>query len=76
MSEQPDYFIVGPRFPLTGAQADAFKAGALAGLQKGAARERAAIVAWLRSPETRARSFGFDYAAAIERGEHLRADDE
>ena len=76
MTEQPDDFIVGPRFPLTGAQAEAFRAGVMAGLQKGAGRERAAIVAWLHSCGDGICAECNANADLIESGEHLGAADE
>ena len=73
MSERPDDFIVvHPTTRLTEAEAEAFRAGALAGLQKGAARERRAIVAWLRN---RPRGY-YLVVGEIERGEHLRGNNE
>ncbi len=42
----------------------------------GASRERAAIVAWLRDEETWRRVARGNLAVFIERGEHLRGDDE
>ena len=66
---------------------DYFEAGKLAGFQKGAAYERRAIVDWLleaqgsiRWPDEDGiritRWDGAEFAGKIERGEHLRGDDE
>lgn len=52
MSEQPDYFIVGPRFPLTGARGGSlqgWRAGRVT--EKGAARERTADPCGLRGDD-------------------------
>ena len=79
MSERPDDFIVvHPTTRLTEAEAEAFRAGALAGLQKGAARERRAIVAWLRSGDVcpSPPAAALVLAELIERGEHLGSDDD
>ena len=79
MSEQPDDFIVvHPTTRLTEAEAEAFRAGALAGLQKGAARERRAIVAWLRGGDVRPSppAAAQVLAELIESGDHLGAADE
>ena len=51
---------------------DYFEAGKLAGFQKGAAHERRAIIEWLRSVGGTLNV----WADQIERGEHLRGDDE
>jgi hypothetical protein len=50
----------------------------MAGLQKGAGRERAAIVAWLGTEAcyNTLRSHEWNLADALERGEHLRSNDE
>lgn len=51
-----------------------------AGIEEGERRERAAIVAWLKtvanySPELKRRYHSDDYAMGIERGDHLRGDE-
>lgn len=67
---------------LTGAKLEAERAtddvasyALILGRAEGRAKERAAIVAWLRDPGNTAHT-GAAMAAYIESGEHLRGDDE
>lgn len=68
---------------LTGAKLEAERAtddvaayALILGRAEGRAEERAAIVAWLLETAVPTWGDAFDYAGDIERGEHLRGDDE